>query len=98
MTQWEYGRLARFFNEDELRLTWVGPDGHEKQLPDVRDILISLNELGAEGWELVAVTEREHHDPEADTWWTGRSARMRTKIEAELCPGCASGSRPTRFA
>jgi hypothetical protein len=69
MTQWEYGRLARFFNGDELRITWIGPDGHEKALPGVHDVVVPLNEFGAEGWELVAVTEREHHDTEADTWW-----------------------------
>jgi hypothetical protein len=69
MTQWEYGRLARFFNGDELRITWIGPDGYEKALPGVHDVVVPLNEFGAEGWELVAVTEREHHDTEADTWW-----------------------------
>jgi hypothetical protein len=80
MTQWEYGRLARFFDGNELQITWVGPDGHEKRLPEVRDVLVSLNEFGAAGWELVAVTEREHRDAETDTWWNRQWYHLKREV------------------
>ena len=48
MQKWEYMNLQLAMNDKE-NLVWL--DAHE----DVRNVSARLNELGAEGWELVSV-------------------------------------------
>jgi hypothetical protein len=68
MTQWEYARVTRLFDGKRLQIGWVGPDGRERNLPIEPDVLVPLSELGADGWELVAVTETETRDAGGDGW------------------------------
>lgn len=63
---WEYKQIKRGFSWNEKEITtvaYVAEDG--KELPAGTDILVKINQLGSQGWELVNV---EPYSDEFRTW------------------------------
>jgi hypothetical protein len=80
MTQWEYARVTRLFDGEQLQIGWVGPDGRERNLPDEPDVLVPLSDFGADGWELVAVTETQTRNPVDDGWSNRQSYHLKREV------------------
>jgi hypothetical protein len=55
MQKWEHSFLVRYITEKRYKeAVFIGSDGMEKKCPaEEEGLLIELNKLGAEGWEVV---------------------------------------------
>jgi len=54
MQKWEYVTLTQIYNRDDEKYFWTDDDADE------RGAIQRLNEVGQEGWELVAVHSPRH--------------------------------------
>jgi hypothetical protein len=55
--KWEYAEIYASMWKEELHIRITFPDG-DQQLSPHKDVLVILNELGKDGWELISAMGR----------------------------------------
>ena len=73
MARWEYLQIMRDSNE---QLTVFGPDGSEDVRDGYTETVALVNQLGAEGWELVGSDNTMYISGDVHRTWGASTRRL----------------------